>query len=343
MKFFSDRIYGRSPRGLAVGFLCAGALFVLAVDVAVVTVTGDAAAWSPARLVSGWALVGVSSLFFHGALRYHRRRAESARRELETSNQQLQVLSRVFRHNIRNDLNVIRGYADLLSRRVDDERSRECLETIRETTDDVVEISEKLRVIEEASPGPPEGRIDLVETARDAAGDVDGPDVTITVESPSEAWIRADRSVEYPVREVFENAVTHNDGSTRRVDARIEVDGGTTCLEVTDNGPGIPLDERAVLRAERETPLSHASSIGLWLVKWMCETQGGTVGFETTDDGTTVRLRFESADPRVETAEGRAETAEGRAKAAEGQPGDGTDGGAGDGSAAEGESVSRAR
>ncbi|OYR64705.1 two-component sensor histidine kinase, partial [Halorubrum sp. E3] len=114
---------------------------------------------------------------------------------------------------------------------------------------------------------------------------------------PSEAWIRADDSVEFPIREVFENAVTHNDGATRRVAATIRENGTTTCLEVTDNGPGIPPDERAVLQAEEETPLSHASSIGLWLVKWMCETQGGTVRFEATDDGTTVRLRFESAAP----------------------------------------------
>ena len=297
MKFFSDRIYGRSPRAFAIGFLCAGALFVLAVDVAVTAAVGDPTAWTPVRLVSGWAVVGVSSVFLRGALTYHRRRAESARRELETSNQQLQVLSRVFRHNIRNDLNVIRGYADLLSERVDDDRSREYLETIRETTDDVVEISEKLRVIEETSAERPEGRIDLAEAAREAAAEVDGPDVTVTMETPEEAWIRADRSVEYPIREVFENAVTHNDGAGRRVDARIAEHGTTTRLEVTDNGPGIPEDEQAVLRAERETPLSHASSIGLWLVKWMCETQGGAVGFETTDDGTTVRLQFESAAP----------------------------------------------
>ena len=293
MEFSFDRIYDCSPRAIAVGFLCAGALFVLAGDVAVAA--GDATAWTPVRLASGWAVVGVSSVFFYGALTYHRRRAEAARRELETSNQQLQVLSRVFRHNIRNDLNVIRGYADLLAERVDDDRSRECLETIQETTDDVVEISEKLRVIEEASPEQPDGRIDLVEAAREAAAEVDGSDVTVTMETPPEAWIRADRSVEYPIREVFENAVTHNDGTGQRVDARIEENGTTTRLEVRDNGPGIPEDERAVLRAERETPLSHASSIGLWLVKWMCETQGGTVGFETTDDGTTVQLRFESA------------------------------------------------
>jgi signal transduction histidine kinase len=297
MTFNSELIYGRSAAALTAAYLCLGVPFAVAVDLAVASANGTAAGWTPARLAGDLLLVVGSGGLLYGAVTYHRRRAETARRDLETSNQQLQVLSRVFRHNVRNDLNVIQGYTDLLADRIDDERSRECLETIRETTDDVVEISEKLRVIEDSSTEPPDGRVNLVDAVHEAIGVVDADGAAVTVETPSEAWIRADDSVEFPIREVFENAVTHNDGATRRVEATIRENGTTTCLEVTDNGPGIPSDERAVLQAEEETPLSHASSIGLWLVKWMCETQGGTVRFEATDDGTTVRLRFESAAP----------------------------------------------
>ena len=304
MNFDLDSFFDRSPQALAIGYLCLGGALVLLVDLAVLLVVDGLGAWGFSRIAGGMAVVAVSSLVVYGAAAHHCSRAETARRELETSNQQLQVLSRVFRHNVRNDLNVIQGYTDLLLDRVDDERSQDCLETIRQTTDDVVAISEKLRVIEDASSDPPSSRIDLAETVREAAETVDDSTVTLTISGPAEAWIRADRSVEYPIREVFENAVTHNDGANCEVDARIEANGSTTCLEVSDNGPGIPADERAVLRAEEETPLSHASSIGLWLVKWMCETQGGTVGFETTDDGTTVRLRFESADTAVSTRNG---------------------------------------
>ncbi|OYR94251.1 two-component sensor histidine kinase, partial [Halorubrum sp. E3] len=263
MKLESDLVFDRSPRKLAAAYLCLGSLFVVAADLAVGAAVGSLSTWTPARVVDGWALVGASSLVLYGATTYQRRRAVSARSELETSNQQLQVLSRVFRHNVRNDLNVIQGYTDLLADRVEDERSQECLETIRETTDDVVEISEKLRVIEDASPAPPSGRVDLADAVREAAAEVDRADVALTVDAPAEAWVRADESIEYPIREVFENAVTHNDESTRRVDARVTERGSTVCLAVSDNGPGIPDDERAVLRAEEETPLSHASSIGL--------------------------------------------------------------------------------
>jgi signal transduction histidine kinase len=297
MNFDLEHLYGRSPVALTAAYLCLGALFAAAVDLAVASASGTAAGWTPTRLVADWLLVAGSGGLLYGAVTHHRRRAETAQRDLETSNQQLQVLSRVFRHNVRNDLNVIQGYTDLLADRIDDDRNRECLETIRQTTDDVVEISEKLRVIEDASPEPPNGRVNLVDAVHEALDVVDADGAAVTVETPAEAWICADDSVEFPVREVFENAVTHNDGATRRVAATIRENETTTCLEVTDNGPGIPPDERAVLQAEEETPLSHASSIGLWLVKWMCETQGGTVRFDATDDGTTVRLRFESAAP----------------------------------------------
>jgi len=300
MKYIPELLYGRSAAAVTALYLCLGALFAVVVDLVVASAGGSAGGVSPTRLVGDWLIVAGSGGVLYGAVTHHRREAETARQNLETTNQQLQVLSRVFRHNVRNDLNVIQGYTDLLADRVEDDRSRECLETVRETTDDIVAISEKLRVIEDASPERPDGRVDLVDAVHEAIDGVDGVDAggaAVTVETPSEAWIRADGSVEFPIREVFENAVTHNDGATRRVEATIRENGTTTCLEVTDNGPGIPPDERAVLQAEEETPLSHASSIGLWLVKWMCETQGGTVRFDATDDGTTVRLRFESASP----------------------------------------------
>ncbi|RAW47056.1 sensor histidine kinase [Halorubrum sp. 48-1-W] len=298
MKSDPDRLFDRSPRAVAGLYLLFGATCVILSDLAIGTAFASTDPFSSVRIVSGLALVGASSAFLYVAVRHHSRRAVTARGELETSNQQLQVLSRVFRHNVRNDLNVVQGYADLLERRLDDERSRECLETIRETTEDMVEISEKLRVIEDASTGPVEERVDLTTVVHEAVEELDDErtDAEFSLDLPDRAWIHADESVIYPVREVLENAIAHNDDPGRRVLARVETNGTTTRLEVQDNGPGIPEGERAVLRAEEETPLSHASSIGLWLVKWMCELQEGTVHFDATEDGTTVLLRFRSTD-----------------------------------------------
>ncbi len=285
-------LFDRSPLAVAGAYLCVGTAWVPAADLVLALAVASVDPMSTVRLLNGWLFVVLSTGIVYVTAAYHCGQVDDARRELQTSNQQLQVVSRVFRHNVRNDLNVVRGYTELLADRIDDERSHNYLETIQETTDDVVDISEKLRIVEDAHSGPTDERIDLVEVVHDAVDDVCDDDVSAAVETPSEAWIHGNRSVSYPVREVFENAIAHNDKSTCRLDARINVEGNTTCLSVSDNGPGIPDSERAVLQAEEETPLSHASSIGLWLVKWLCELQGGTVEFDTSDDGTTVRLRF---------------------------------------------------
>lgn len=296
---------GRSPAVIAGIYLCLGAAAVPAADIALsATLTAVEPASLP-RLLTGWLFVGLSTGVIYGVGIYHCRRVAQARSDLETTNQQLQVVSRVFRHNVRNDLNVVRGYTDLLDERIDDDRSQRYIRTIRETTDDVVDISEKLRIVESARPDPTTDAVDLVDIVRDVVDDVRDDEVVVSLDAPSEAWIRGGPSVSYPIREVFENAIAHNDKPTCRLEATVDVTDETTCLSVHDNGPGIPESERLVLQAEEETPLSHASSIGLWLIKWLCELQGGTVEFDTTNGGTVVRLRFQTASPedRGNTAE----------------------------------------
>ena len=295
MKYTVRTPFERSPLVVAAIYLCIGTAWVPAADLVLASVFPTVDPMGPARLANGWLFVVVSTGIVYAVASHHCERADDTRRELETSNQQLQVVSRVFRHNVRNDLNVVRGYTDLLDDRIDDEQCRAYLETIRETTDDVVDISEKLRIVESAPTARGDERIDLVSVVTGVLEDVDDDGVETTLDAPSTAWVRGDASLRYPVLEVFENAIAHNDTDVCRLDARIDVGDETTCLSVTDNGPGIPEHERAVLQAEEETPLSHASSIGLWLVKWMCELQGGTAEFETTGDGTTVRLRFRTA------------------------------------------------
>ena len=67
-------------------------------------------------------------------------------------------------------------------------------------------------------------------------------------------------------------------------------------IAVSDDGPGISGHELSVLERGEETPLSHGSGIGLWLVRWATTTLGGDLAFDTSDGTTaTVRLPRESA------------------------------------------------
>ena len=71
---------------------------------------------------------------------------------------------------------------------------------------------------------------------------------------------------------------------------------GFALVEVHDDGPGIPEHERAVFDATAETPLSHSDGLGLWLVNWLVDDEGGDVTVETDVDGTTVTIRLPLAD-----------------------------------------------
>ncbi|RXK49373.1 sensor histidine kinase [Halorientalis pallida] len=209
--------------------------------------------------------------------------------------QQLDVLNRVLRHNLRNEMNVIYGYAD----RLDD---GEAVDRIQQKAMRMVTLGDKAReidrILDDESDGEPitvSQVLDLeVERAREAY-----PDVTFEASAP-EAAATCDRPLGAVLRNLLENAAEHNDSDDPwvRVDARIE--GDEAILEVVDNGPGIPAEERSVLRNKEETPLQHSSGLGLWLVSWGVERLGGTVTIAEADEsGTTIRLEV----PVVEESE----------------------------------------
>jgi signal transduction histidine kinase len=64
-------------------------------------------------------------------------------------------------------------------------------------------------------------------------------------------------------------------------------------IEVRDDGPGIPEQERSVLLEGTETPLRHGSGLGLWLVYWGVVRLGGDLQFrEREPRGSTVAVRL---------------------------------------------------
>ncbi|AQL43872.1 hypothetical protein BV210_14670 [Halorientalis sp. IM1011] len=200
--------------------------------------------------------------------------------------QQLDVLNRVLRHNLRNEMNVIYGYAD----RLDD---GEAVDRIQEKAMRMVALGDKAREIdrilddEETDDTIALSRVvDLeVERAREAY-----PEVTVEASLP-ESSAACNRPLGAVLRNLLENAAEHNDGPDPwvRVDARVE--GDEAIVEVVDNGPGIPAEERSVLRTREETPLQHSSGLGLWLVAWGVDQLGGSITIaESGESGTTIRL-----------------------------------------------------
>ncbi|XRJ18684.1 ATP-binding protein [Haloferax sp. Atlit-48N] len=209
-----------------------------------------------------------------------------------TREQRLTVLNRILRHNVRNDLDVVLAYAD----HVDDEEIRT---GIRDSTTDLLELSEKVREAEElmsASTEPPES-VALTGVAKSVADQFrtgDNP-AEITLDSPDDVSVTAHRTVlQQVLTELVENAIIHSDKDSPAVELRVrERSDASAELVVADDGPGLPEREQEILAAGTETQLKHGQGIGLWFVNWAVTQMGGELRFQpNTPDGSIVTIRL---------------------------------------------------
>lgn len=209
--------------------------------------------------------------------------------------QHLAVLNRVLRHNIRNEIMVIRGHLEMLSKTV--ETDNEHLEVIEERLTNIIELSEDARHIEQLQP---EGQTDTVTHDLDAVlqNRLDRlrkawPEATVTLRNRVPVAVTANNLLPYAIDNILENAVEHNDAANPRICVDVSVesrhDSDMVDITIADNGPGLPPNETEILTTETETPLNHSTGTGLWLTRWIVRSSGGQITVTSNRfDGTTV-------------------------------------------------------
>ena len=207
-----------------------------------------------------------------------------------------QVMGRVLRHNLRNDLSVVRTHAEIIAEQSDDERA-EWASTIKEKTDTLIDTTEKTRLIEKAVENNDPVAHDLVravETAVESAR-ADSPDADsdIVVDSLPAVEVSALQQFPEAISDAIENALEHGAGGTVEVSATWREEWAT--LTVADEGPGIPEAELETFRKRGETDLTHGSGAGLWLLYTVVHESGGDIAVDT-EGGTTVRIRLPVAN-----------------------------------------------
>lgn len=218
--------------------------------------------------------------------------------------QRLEVAHRVLRHNLRNQMNVVHGWAEYIAATGPEEYARPA-RRITETTEELLALSEKTQAMiatatalhGEPMPVSVPAHVDsLVASVRS-----EHPEVTIDPEVPAEVTVLLpDESLlEVALWNLVENAILHNDAAEPRVRVTVERadESPTVRVSVADNGPGIDEMEQRVLREGSETPLHHGSGLGLWLVYWSVTAAGGEVTFETNDPrGSVVSFTLPAAE-----------------------------------------------
>ena len=216
--------------------------------------------------------------------------------------ERLAVLTRVLRHNFRNDLNVVTGFARRAAAATDDPTVREELGRVVDTAERLLRLGETSRKVERLLSDRPSPRpVELSPAVEDAVESLQPPirdAADFDVDVPSETTVSAVAALPEAIAELVDNAVRHNGAAHPRVRVSAAELPSESWVEliVADDGPGIPPAERAVLTGA-ETPLEHASGLGLWYVNWVVTAAGGGLDIaESKTGGTRVEMTLRSAD-----------------------------------------------
>jgi PAS domain S-box-containing protein len=218
--------------------------------------------------------------------------------ERKERQQQLKILDRVLRHNLRNDMNVIRGAAETIRSDADSKIARSAQQII-EISDRLIKAAEKERRIAgllEESPDPEE--ISLKPILQSVVTNVraEHPRATLSVECPEGVSVQATRRLQRAIKELVTNAIVHDKSESPEAAVSVVQRGESIRIEIADHGPAIPEMERDILLGNEErTPLYHGSGFGLWLVQVVVSRSGGSISFEQNEPtGNVVALELPS-------------------------------------------------
>ena len=225
-------------------------------------------------------------------------------RELETLSEQLEVLNRVLRHDIRNDMNVVHGWLTELEAHVDDAGTN-ALSNVRAAVSHTIALTSEARDLAEVltvGGDMPVEPVSLngvlhrqVEKAREKY-----PHATVVVDGDVPAVsVVANQMLSSVFDNLLGNAVVHNDSDEPTVTISV-ADVGEDAVEVrvADDGPGISDALRSSLFGRGEKGVdSPGTGMGLYLVDKLVAGYGGTVDVEDREPrGTTFVVTLVRAD-----------------------------------------------
>lgn len=223
-------------------------------------------------------IAGVAAGYYTGRARVETRRAQ-------TMSDALGFVNSLIRHDLRNDLSVIQGHAELLGTSAgsaDTETDSDSPSIIAEKTDEALTRIETTGTVAKTLTGDADfERVDLAAITAEMATRIENTyDIPVTVDIPDRAPVTANAGLRPVVDNLLENAIEHNDAEDPRIHVAVEMNAETVRLVVADNGPGIPDEQKERIL---DSQIGEGSSSGLSLVQILVEAYGGKVWVEDND------------------------------------------------------------
>jgi len=209
-------------------------------------------------------------------------------RAIQRQADQMDFFNSILQHDLLNGMNVIRARGELLENSLDSEK-QEYASTIVQWSDDLIELTEKVRaVLETVEDGG--ARSDehrelqaVLDDAADRARSVSDA-CTVTIETQN-VTVVADELLDDVFGNLFLNAVEHG-GADVSIDVTTAVEDGVVTVCLADDGPGIPSGEtRRIFERGQKGSESGGTGFGLYFVDTMIRSYGGDVWAEESERG----------------------------------------------------------
>jgi PAS domain S-box-containing protein len=206
----------------------------------------------------------------------------------------IEKLGRYLRHNVRNEMNVILGFAKLLQAE-EDPPVAEYAVSIERTAGKLLGNMETQRRITKILRGDPAIRaIDVIETLETVIEALreQYPEGDMSLSGPDSVTVQGTDQLSLALEELITNAIKHNDSTSPSVSIDVSRGSESVTITITDNGPGIPEMERKILtEGIKETPTYHSQGLGLWLTQLVVSQSDGTIHLhEDASRGTEISV-----------------------------------------------------
>jgi len=350
MLFPTEVTRSRSILGLSMGIMIAGSFLVTGIGLARSTLDDErvwrVAGWStlglgvptliavfvlllvPSLLKGiGWRsliLVNIAAGGVVGVLVGSLLELRAEHERTRTLNQRNTVFLRLFRHDIRTSVNLIRGHLELVVN--GGETPLKSADVIHDHLAHIERLSDAANRLDDLESMVETEPVNLGVLVRDRIDGIQHSTDAATVETDiDETYVAANDLLSSVVDNLLRNAVEHGStGNEPEADGgpwlRVTVEptdrGDAVRLRIEDDGPGFTDAELAVHAdsGATETALQHSDGVGLWLVRWIVDAYDGRVDIENADDGgavVTVTLpRADGPPPSASAAESTPPAAE---------------------------------
>lgn len=209
--------------------------------------------------------------------------------EISRRERQLEILNRLLRHDIRNDIAVVLGWLDVLSEHVTPEQ-QSAFDRVESASSHILDLTTTAKDITETMARDGDAELtpmSLTQVLLEETERCRTTFETATIELPEsvpEVTVRANDLLPSVFRNLISNAIQHNDADESVVRVGLTTSDGHARVRIADNGPGVPDAIREeIFQDEVKGIESAGTGMGLYLVSRLVQMYGGSVWVEENE------------------------------------------------------------